>query len=120
MKMIKQREESAGIYEGAGRAELATQERDEIVIIKGFMPEEIPAEKVRELCQSVIAETGSAGLRDMGKCMAGEGLASQHEEITDCARNDADNGAGIEGVAHEFIVKDRGHAPRSPVRHRRP
>lgn len=70
MKMIKQREESAGIYEGAGRAELATQERDEIVIIKGFMPEEIPAEKVRELCQSVIAETGSAGLRDMGKCMA--------------------------------------------------
>ena len=70
MKMIKQREESATIYEGAGRAELAKQERDEIVIIKGFMPEEIPAEKVRELCQSVIAETGSAGLRDMGKCMA--------------------------------------------------
>lgn len=69
MKMIKQREESANIYEGAGRVELAAQEREEIAIIKGFMPEEIPEEKVRQLCQSVIAETGAAGLRDMGKCM---------------------------------------------------
>lgn len=50
-KMVKQREESATIYEGAGRPELAAQEREEIVIIKEFMPEEIPAEKVRELCQ---------------------------------------------------------------------
>ncbi|MNL79504.1 Yqey-like protein [compost metagenome] len=33
------------------------------------MPEQIPEEKVRELCQSVVSETGSAGLRDMGKCM---------------------------------------------------
>ncbi|WP_313618632.1 GatB/YqeY domain-containing protein [Agrobacterium sp.] len=68
-KMIKQRDESATIYEGAGRQELATQEREEIVIIKGFMPEQLPEEKVRELCQSVISETGASGLRDMGKCM---------------------------------------------------
>ncbi|CUX38483.1 MULTISPECIES: GatB/YqeY domain-containing protein [Agrobacterium] len=68
-KMVKQREESATIYEGAGRPELAAQEREEIVIIKEFMPEEIPAEKVRELCQAVITETGASGLRDMGKCM---------------------------------------------------
>ena len=68
-KMVKQREESANIYEGAGRPELAAQEREEIVIIKEFMPEEIPAEKVRELCQAVITETGASGLRDMGKCM---------------------------------------------------
>jgi len=67
-KMVKQREESATIYEGAGRPELAAQEREEIVI-KEFMPEEIPAEKVRELCQAVISETGASGLRDMGKCM---------------------------------------------------
>lgn len=68
-KMIKQREESAGIYDKAGRAELAEQEREEITIIKSFMPEEIPEEKVRSILEGVIAETGAAGLRDMGKVM---------------------------------------------------
>lgn len=69
-KMIKQREESAGIYEKAGRAELAEHEREEIVIIKSFMPEEIPEEKVRSILEGVIAETEASGLRDMGKVMA--------------------------------------------------
>ncbi|NTF32511.1 GatB/YqeY domain-containing protein [Rhizobium skierniewicense] len=69
-KMIKQREESAGIYDQAGRAELAEHEREEITIIKGFMPDEIPQEKVRAILEGVIAETEASGLRDMGKVMA--------------------------------------------------
>ncbi|MFA7414504.1 MAG: GatB/YqeY domain-containing protein [Rhizobium sp.] len=69
VKMIKQRDESARIYEENGRPELATQEREEISIIKSFMPEQLPEEKVRELCASVISETGAQGLRDMGRCM---------------------------------------------------
>lgn len=68
-KMVKQREESAKIYEDAGRSELAAQEREEITVIKGFMPEQLSEDAVRELCQSVISETGAQGLRDMGKCM---------------------------------------------------
>ena len=70
--------------------------------------------------EPVLSGTGGAGKADMGKRVAGEGLAPEHEEIADRAGNDADNGAGIEGVAHEFIVKDRGHAPRFPVRPRLP
>jgi uncharacterized protein len=69
-KMIKQREESTKIYADNGRADLAQQEREEIEIIRGFMPEQLGEAKVREICASVIAETGSQGLRDMGKCMA--------------------------------------------------
>jgi len=69
VKMIKQRDESARIYEENGRPELAAQEREEISIIKSFMPEQLPEEKVRELCASVINETGAQGLRDMGRCM---------------------------------------------------
>lgn len=69
-KMIKQREESARIYAEAGRDELATQEREEIDIINGFLPEQISEDKVRELCAGVIAEINAQGLRDMGKCMA--------------------------------------------------
>jgi uncharacterized protein YqeY len=68
-KMIKQREESATIYEDNARLELAQQERDEIVIIRQFLPKQLPEEEVRQLCASVINETGAAGLRDMGKCM---------------------------------------------------
>ncbi|MFN3364653.1 MAG: GatB/YqeY domain-containing protein [Allorhizobium sp.] len=70
MKMIKQRDESAKIYAENDRPELAAQEREEIVIIKSFMPEQLSDEKVRELCAAVINETGAQGLRDMGKCIS--------------------------------------------------
>lgn len=68
-KMIKQREESARIYEEAARVELAQQEREEIAVIREFLPKQLPEEKVRELCASVVSETGANGLRDMGRCM---------------------------------------------------
>ncbi|MCZ8181117.1 MAG: GatB/YqeY domain-containing protein [Rhizobium sp.] len=70
MKMIKQRDESAKIYAENDRPELAAQEREEIVIIKSFMPEQLSEEKVREVCAAVISETGAQGLRDMGKCIS--------------------------------------------------
>ncbi|MCX8996533.1 GatB/YqeY domain-containing protein [Rhizobiaceae bacterium BDR2-2] len=66
-KMIKQREESAKIYDDGGRAELAAQERAEIEIIRDFMPQQLDDAKVREIIAAVIAETGAEGLRDMGK-----------------------------------------------------
>ncbi|GGF85288.1 MULTISPECIES: GatB/YqeY domain-containing protein [Rhizobium] len=69
-KMVKQREESAKIYEDAGRAELATQEREEIDVLKTFMPEQLSDEKVDEIVAAVVAEIGAAGMKDMGKVMA--------------------------------------------------
>lgn len=68
-KMIKQREESARIYEDAARLELAQQEREEIEIIKTFLPEQLSEDEVEHACSSVVQETGANGLRDMGKCM---------------------------------------------------
>ena len=69
-KMVKQREESAKIYDDAGRPELAAHEREEIAIIAEFQPEQLSEEKTREIIASVIVETGAEGVRDMGKCMA--------------------------------------------------
>jgi len=69
-KMVKQREESAKIYEDAGRAELATQEREEIDVLKTFMPEQLSDENVGEIVAAVVAEIGAAGMKDMGKVMA--------------------------------------------------
>lgn len=68
-KMVKQREESARIYEDAGRVELAEQEREEIAVIRDFMPTQLSDEEVESACASVVADTGAQGLRDMGKCM---------------------------------------------------
>ncbi len=69
-KMIKQREESAKIYADNARPELAQQEREEIEIIKTFMPEQLSDAKVSELAAAAIQEVGAQGLRDMGKCIA--------------------------------------------------
>lgn len=69
-KMIKQREESAKIYEEGGRMELAEAEREEIVIIAAFLPEQMSDDEIRTACSEVIEEIGAEGLRDMGKVMA--------------------------------------------------
>ncbi len=50
-KMVKQREESAKIYEDAGRAELATQEREEIDVLKTFMPEQLSVWQARSVAR---------------------------------------------------------------------
>ena len=69
-KMVKQREESARIYEENSRVDLGMQERDEIEIIKDFLPRQLDEEGVKNACQNVIREIGADGLRDMGRCMA--------------------------------------------------
>ena len=66
-KMIKQRQESIGIYEQAGRTELAQQEREEANIIAAFLPKQMDEAEVRQAIQDAMAETGAASLKDMGK-----------------------------------------------------
>jgi uncharacterized protein YqeY len=68
-KMIKQREESEKIYAGAGRAELARQEAEEIVIIREFLPKQISEAEMEKAVTAAIAETGAASVKDMGKVM---------------------------------------------------
>ncbi len=66
-KMIKQRQESAGIYEQAGRAELAGQEREEAEIIASYLPKQMDEAETREAIEAAIADTGAASMKDMGK-----------------------------------------------------
>ena len=69
VKMIKQREESARIYEEKSRLDLAAQEREEMEIIRAYLPKQLDDNEVRHACAEVIAEVKGEGLRDMGKCM---------------------------------------------------
>ncbi len=68
-KMIKQREESAATYDAGNRPELAAGEREEIGIIRAFMPRQLGEAETREAVKAVIAETGAASIKDMGKVM---------------------------------------------------
>jgi uncharacterized protein YqeY len=69
-KMVKQREESAKAFEDGGRLELAATEREEILVIRDFMPRQMDEAEAEAAIRAVIAETGAAGVRDMGRVMA--------------------------------------------------
>jgi uncharacterized protein len=69
-KMIKQREESQKIYADAGRAELAKQEAEEIVIIREFLPKQLSAAELDKVIADALTKTGAASVKDMGKVMA--------------------------------------------------
>ncbi|MGO7632503.1 GatB/YqeY domain-containing protein [Rhizobium leguminosarum] len=69
-KMVKQRDESAKIYEENSRPELAAKERAEIIVIQDFMPKQLSDGEVRANVSAIITETGAAGAKDMGKVMA--------------------------------------------------
>jgi uncharacterized protein YqeY len=69
-KMIKQRHESLDIYEKAGRAELAAQEREEIEIISAYLPKQMSDVEAGEAISTLIKELEAATLKDMGRTMA--------------------------------------------------
>ena len=69
-KMIKQREESAAAYDAGKRPELAAGEREEIAIIRSFMPAQMDEGAVEAAADKVIAELGASSIKDMGKVMA--------------------------------------------------
>lgn len=69
-KMIKQREESATAFDAGKRPELAAGEREEIAIIRSFMPAQMDEGAVKAAADKVIAELGASSIKDMGKVMA--------------------------------------------------
>ena len=69
-KMVKQREESFGIYAQAGRNDLATVEKEEIDIISEFLPQPMGDADVDAAIAAAIDKTGASSAKDMGKVIA--------------------------------------------------
>ena len=69
-KMIKQREESAAAFDAGNRPEMAQNERDEITVIRSFMPAQMDEAAMKDAVAKVIVESGAASIKDMGKVMA--------------------------------------------------
>ena len=66
-KMVKQRQESADLYEKGGRPELAKQEQEEIAIINSYLPQQMSEDETKAAIAAAIKETGAASMKDMGK-----------------------------------------------------
>ena len=74
-KLVKQGKDSAGVYAGQGRQDLADAELAQVAVIERYLPKQMSAEELENVLKEIIAEVGAAGPKDMGKVM---GVASKH------------------------------------------
>ena len=68
-KLIKQRKDSITAFEGAGRQDLADQEKAEMAVLQVYLPARLSAEEVAAEIKAIVAELGATGPGDMGKVM---------------------------------------------------
>jgi uncharacterized protein len=68
-KAVKQRKDSISQYDAAGRDDLASVERAEMVVIERYLPAKMGEAEVLAAIEAAIAETGATGPADMGKLM---------------------------------------------------
>ena len=69
-KMLKQRRDSISQYEAAGRQDLADAEKFEVSVLQEYLPQPLTEAEIAALLDQVVAESGAAGIKDMGKVMA--------------------------------------------------
>ena len=68
-KLVKQGKDSAAIYTGQGRSDLAETELARVAVIEAYLPKQMGAEELEAALKTIIAEVGATGPQDMGKVM---------------------------------------------------
>jgi len=68
-KLVKTRQESLDIYTKNNRPELAEKEREEIEVIKRYLPKMLEGAELEAVLKQIVAETGATSAKDMGKVM---------------------------------------------------
>ena len=66
-KEVKKRREAVEQYEKGGRPELASKEKQEILVLESFLPRPLSAEALEQLVRAAIQETGATGKKQMGQ-----------------------------------------------------
>ncbi|HET6306757.1 MAG TPA: GatB/YqeY domain-containing protein [Rhodopila sp.] len=82
--MVKSRREAADLYAQGNRPELVAKEEAEIAVIEGFLPAQMDEAAMLQAVKEAVAETGAAGIKDMGKVMAA--LKAKHAASLDMAK----------------------------------
>jgi len=65
----KQYQDALTDFEQAGRADLAERQKQELVVVKRYLPESLPEAEVERLVKEAIAASGASGAADVGKVM---------------------------------------------------
>jgi len=68
-KMVKQRRESAELYQKGDRPDLVEKEQAEIAVLEEFMPKQMDEAETRAAIEAVVAEVSATSIKDMGKVM---------------------------------------------------
>ncbi len=68
-KLVKQRKDSATIFNEQGRNDLAEPELAQVAVIEKFLPEQLTEEEIEKVVVQTIDAVGAAGMKDMGKVM---------------------------------------------------
>lgn len=92
-RMVRQRTEAAETYDTGGRTDLARRERQEIEIIREFLPRQLTADEQKKAVRQAIDETGAESIRDMGRVMAA--LKAAHAGRMDFAKASAEVKAAL-------------------------
>jgi uncharacterized protein len=82
--MVKSRRESVDLYRQGNRPDLVDKEEAEIAVIESFLPRQMDEAAMTQAIDVAVAETGAAGLKDMGKVMAA--LRAKHAATLDMAK----------------------------------
>jgi hypothetical protein len=68
-KQVKQRQDSISQFNAGNRTDLAQKEEKELVFLKTYLPAEMSAEKLKSIVDEVVASSGAASIKDMGRVM---------------------------------------------------
>jgi uncharacterized protein YqeY len=68
-KLVKQRKDSARIFSEQHREDLSEPELAQAAVLEKFLPEQMSEEEINKVVSEIIAKTGAAGMKDMGKVM---------------------------------------------------
>ena len=68
-KLVKQRRDSIAIFDQQNRTDLSEKEEEEVAIIEKYLPAQLSEEEITSKVKEIIASTGAAGMKDMGKVM---------------------------------------------------
>ena len=73
-KLVKQRKDSATLYQEQGRTDLAEPELAQVAVIEQFLPEQMSEDDLKKVIAEIVSKTGATSMKDMGKVM---GMASK-------------------------------------------
>jgi hypothetical protein len=91
---MKKRKESIEMFTKGNRLELADKEKQELEILKGYLPEQISEEEIKKIVQVAIEKLGAKEMKDMGAVI---------KEVMAQAKNKAD-GSLVSKIVKDLLI----------------